>query len=92
MAIYIYKCDKCGVTKEIKMSFEEHSKKKNQITCECDYLMYQVVTAPMVKFLGSGWFFNTGYEVTQNEMNKNLDSEKKIEERYNNARAKNITL
>lgn len=90
MPTYDFKCDVCDITYTVKMSFEEHEKLKNQTYCLCGRQCYQVVAPLNFKLKGEGWFGNNAdavaspYAITQMEINKNLELEKKVEDVANN--------
>lgn len=54
MPLYPYFCEKCKTKKEIRMSFEEHS--KQIITCNCGNIMLQEVVGSKFVLSGSGWY------------------------------------
>ncbi len=88
MPSYDFRCDNCNKTFEIRMSLSEHSEQKDKMTCqECHSKLTQVVAPLRFKLQGGGWF-NQEYGITQQEMNSNLDLEKKIENEAYNMQAK----
>ena len=90
MALYNFKCELCGDVREIKMTFEQHSRLKNSLLCPvCGGAVVQQVEKLPFQLKGSGWFSSgssvtenvgTGYETSQLELNKNLEMEKRIED------------
>lgn len=81
---YDFKCDSCKTVTEIAMSITEHEEKKNNIFCKiCNSKMIQCVNKLNFRLVGNGWF-DQGYGITQQEMNVNLDDEKRLEEVANN--------
>lgn len=98
MPTYEFYCEPCNKSYEIKMKMSEHSELKDKMECqECHGLMVQSVSRLRFRLAGQGWFANeygggsgpgSGYEITQTELDKNLEDEKRIEERYNTAVSK----
>jgi DNA-directed RNA polymerase subunit RPC12/RpoP len=90
MAYYDFKCIKCDKVWEIKLSHKEHEEQKDSIFCECGEKAYQTVTRLSFRLAGEGWFGKASdaiehpYAITQTELNKNLDVEKRIEDIANN--------
>lgn len=87
MALYDYQCSKCGVKKEVRMTFDEHATNKNSVSCECGYIMTQAVAILKFKLGGNGWA-DQDYGITETETKSNLDFESRVEDRYNNAVSK----
>lgn len=84
MPSYDFQCTNCNKVYELKMSMSEHSEQKESLTCqECHNKLTQVVAPLRFKLTGGGWF-NQEYGITQQEMNANLDQEKKVEDLANN--------
>jgi putative FmdB family regulatory protein len=82
MPVYNFNCQSCKKDYELSMKFEQHKIMKDILTCrECGSKLNQVVARLNFKLAGQGWHANegTGYEITQTELNKNLDLEKRIE-------------
>ena len=87
--LYDYKCTKCRRVTEVKMSMAEHEESKsffNQKTAcpHCNYVMEQQVAPLRFKLNGQGWFGEydscpDAYGITEMEMRRNLDMEKRIE-------------
>jgi hypothetical protein len=80
--LYDFACERCKVKWELKLTISEHSAIKDKITCEvCGQKAFQVVAPLHFRLVGEGWFgrdggcnaSGIGYEVTQTELNKNLD-------------------
>jgi hypothetical protein len=79
------------------MSFSEHSEQKDKLVCqECHQPLTQSVARLRFKLTGNGWFANeygggsgpgSGYEITQTELNNNLEEEKRVEEKFYNDQA-----
>ena len=100
MPLYEFQCTKCHKRKEIKMTLAEHAEHKQVLTpagqktvCECGYLMTQCVSRLNFVLEGQGWFGKSDtcvdpYGITEQEMRKNLDLEKRIEDDANNMNAK----
>lgn len=90
MPLYQFKCQDCNIVNEFKLSFSEHEKLKNNIHCDCcNKIMTQLVSPLNFTLKGEGWFVNSQqndnpYAITQRELNKNLDTEKRIEDVANN--------
>lgn len=82
MPIYDYYCNKCGqVRKDIKIKLAD--KDKTHITCDkCETEMTQSVAPLRFTLEGSGWYENNDhpYAITQTELNRNLDIEKRVED------------
>ena len=96
MAVYDFVCHDCKILNEIKLTFSEHSEKKNSIFCEkCGKQMTQRVVPLRFTLKGEGWFGSNAnandnpYTITQRELNKNLEKEKEIEDVANNYGCKN---
>lgn len=83
------------------MSFAEHEESKNlmseagkkRICDKCGYIMEQKVARLNFKLEGQGWFGDSAtcadpYGITEMEMRKNLEMEKRIEDDANNMAAK----
>lgn len=80
------------------MSFEQHSRLKDSLLCpECGNKVVQQVEKLPFQLKGSGWFgqgssvtenVGTGYHLSQTELNKNLEMEKRIEDVANNMQEK----
>lgn len=102
MPVYTFACSACNKEYDISMRMAEHTELKEKMTCqECHGPMIQCVARLRFKLAGSGWFANeygggsgpgTGYDITQTELNKNLEDEKRIEERYHDGLAKGEDL
>ena len=94
MPLYQFKCDKCNIINEFKLSLLEHEKLKSEIYCEhCNDLMIQMVSPLNFRLKGEGWFQNgygdsssveNPYSITQRELDKNIDTENRIEDIANN--------
>lgn len=87
MAVYDFVCHECEVRWEEKMTFSEHTTKKNKIKCpNCNKKATQAITKVNFKLLGEGWFGPSSdanehpYAITQRELNSNLDLENKVED------------
>ena len=79
MALYTFLCDACKTGRDVRLTFSEHDLLKNNIVCECGHKMYQKVCPPHFKMEGSGWAWDNGYSLSQMEVDKNLDQEKRFE-------------
>ena len=97
MPVYDFACDQCKVKWELKLTLAQHSAIKDYITCEkCGNIAFQVVAPLNFRLVGEGWFgrdsgcnaAGIGYEVTQRELNKNLDDMNYAEEYANNMMAR----
>lgn len=90
MALYDFACDKCKIRWEIKLSHKEHEEQKDKIFCKCGEKAYQTVARLSFRLMGEGWFGKSSdavehpYAITQTELNKNLDVEKRVEDIANN--------
>ncbi len=86
MPIYDFYCPKCKkIYKDIKIKFEE----KESFYKECDDCKQPLIqkVAPLrFKLEGAGWYENNDhpYSITQTELNKNLDEEKRKEDEIYN--------
>ena len=82
MPVYDYKCEKCGNVSEQNIKLAD--KLTTKVHCNCGGEMFQMVAPLRFTLSGQGWFgkegTGTGYEITQRELNKNLDLEKKVED------------
>lgn len=92
MPTYSYKCDRCNIIVDIRMSFDEHSKMKDLINCkDCNDKMYQTVQPLNFRLKGDCWFSRdggnnsngVGYGMTDNEMAKNREETLKVEDYAN---------
>jgi hypothetical protein len=81
MALYTFYCFACSTPREVKFSFSEHEFMKDNLYCDCGGRMIQRVEPPKFKMNGHGWAWDNGYSTSQMEIDKNLDSEKKFEEK-----------
>lgn len=90
MPTYQFRCVDCSAIAEIKVSMSEHEIIKNNMVCEkCGNKMTQTITPLNFRLKGEGWFGNNSeavaspYGITQMEINKNLDYEKRVEDYAN---------
>ena len=87
MPCYDFKCVECGEVQEVSIKLADYDKAKNEITCtKCHSKMKRMMDYKGGFTLkGAGWFgangSGTGYEVTQNELDKNGDDNKFLEEK-----------
>jgi len=89
---YDLKCESCNKVYEIQMKIAEYIEQKDKLQCqECHGKLSQVPAPLRFKLQGNGWF-SSDYGITDMETSSNLDMEKKIEDRFNDAsvRDKNI--
>lgn len=91
MPTYTFACDTCEVSWDIKCTMKEHEILKNHVHCEkCGSKARQTVQPLNFRLQGEGWFGNNAdavaspYGLTQRELDKNLDVEKKVEDVANN--------
>ena len=80
MALYDYTCFACNVTREVRLSFTEHDLLKDNMFCDCGGKLKQKVSPPNFKMEGSGWHWDNSYSLSQMEVNKNLEQEKRFED------------
>ena len=89
MPAYDFKCDACRKIYEIQMKLAEHAELKDKLTCqECNGILTQCISKIPFQLKGSGWFSGGsstmenigGYDMTQTELNRNLDMERRIED------------
>jgi len=91
MPVYEMRCEKCNKVYEIKMKIAEYVEQKDSLECqECHEKLTQKISKPIVKLLGGGWF-DQDYGITQQEMNSNLDDERRLEDSYNSEMGKQKT-
>lgn len=82
--IYEYDCEPCEGYYELEMKLSEYESinegNSPHPTCpSCGKNLRRIITkAPSFKLLGHGWY-NMDYGITDMEMNKNLDDEKRME-------------
>lgn len=95
MAIYPMKCDNCKIKWDVKLSFAEHTAMKGKIVCpDCGEIATQMVAPLNFKLAGEGWFGSNAdavaspYGITQTEINKNLEGEKRVEDYANTMSAR----
>jgi len=83
--LYDFKCIDCGYVEEIKIKLKDYEEKKDRIRCRyCGEKMKRMMDFKGGFTLkGAGWHANegTGYSITQNEMDKNGDNNKFLEEK-----------
>ena len=95
MPIYDMQCIECNKVYEITMKISEYDMQKSLLTCqECHGNLKQKVHQMTFNLKGSGWFaaadtggrngLGTGYEITQRELNENLEMEKRLENDHYN--------
>jgi len=77
MPYYDYRCPNCN-NKKVDIMVKLEDKETTKVYCDCRNLMTQEVAKLRFKLEGGGWA-NQEYGITQQEMNSNLDLEKKIE-------------
>jgi len=95
MPTYPFACDTCKVQWDVKMSMSEHEETKGKIICQkCGTPARQVVVRLGYKFVGEGWFGGNAdavaspYGITDMEISRNLDNEKRVEDIANNYNVK----
>jgi len=87
MPLYDFKCQDCGRVAEVKIKLEDYDKIKDKICCDVCHgeLKRMMDFKGVFELKGAGWFgaegTGTGYEITQNEMDKNGDENKFLEEK-----------
>jgi putative FmdB family regulatory protein len=93
--VYTFRCITCNFTNDVKLTMSEHEIIKNSMCCpSCEASMTQVVAPLRFKLKGEGWFGNdsaavaSAYGVTQTELNKNLEHEKRVEDYVNTMTAR----
>ena len=85
--LYDFKCTECNEITEIKMKMIDYDKKRHLIRCpHCHGKMNRMMDFKgHFETKGAGWFgkdgTGTGYEITQNEMDKTGDDNKFLEDR-----------
>lgn len=80
MATYGFRCPECDVETERKIPMDEYDKEKNNQFCEtCGTQLRRTISRPVMKLEGGGWF-DQDYSITQQEMNQNLEMEKRMEQ------------
>ena len=91
MPAYDFKCDQCGRVQEYHIKISEYDEKKNNCWCsdhnvkDCPGKMKRMMDfSGHFALNGSGWHGangeGTGYEITQNEMDRNLEQSARDEE------------
>lgn len=93
MPAYDFKCDTCGRVHEVRIKFADYDTKKDSMQCwefgeekpGCQGKLKRMMDfSGHFQLNGSGWFGRggegTGYEITQNEMDNNLDDSARMEE------------
>ena len=99
MPTYTFKCDKCMTKWDIKLTMSEHTLLKNSIHCkDCNEKATQMVAPLNFKLKGEGWFgkcsdaISDPYAITQTELNKNLEGEKRVEDYVNTMTARDENI
>lgn len=91
MPVYDFKCDTCNIPKEYRVKFADYDAMKNTTMCSEDgctgKMVRQMDFSGHFALMGSGWFGRegegTGYEITQNEMDRNLEQSARDEDTMN---------
>lgn len=78
LMLYEFECLKCKKTEEKIMSLKEFEENKNNIFCSCGSKMIYKISSPMFILKGVGWS-NMEYGITEREMKRNNDEDKKKE-------------
>lgn len=97
MPTYPYHCEDCKVSWDVKMTFKEHDE-VNVVCPECGQKAIQTVTKLNFRLAGEGWFGSSAdanpspYGLTQTELNKNLEHEKRVEDFANTMAAKDENI
>ena len=87
MPLYDFKCVDCGHVEEVKIKLANYEQVKERICCsKCHGDLKRMMDFKGVfELKGAGWFgkdgTGTGYEITQNEMDKNGEDNKFLEEK-----------
>jgi len=89
MPRYEFKCtsDECGKVHEFQIKLIDYDKKRHLIRCPyCNSKMNRTMDFNgSFELRGAGWFgkegTGTGYEITQNEMDRNGDQNKFLEDK-----------
>jgi predicted nucleic acid-binding Zn ribbon protein len=93
MPAYDFRCDTCKKVHELRMKISEYYEQKDALYCRhqdaekpgCPGKLKRMVDCSATfELKGSGWFGKdgegTGYEITQNEMDRNLESSARDED------------
>lgn len=99
MPLYPFRCDKCKIQWDIRMTFQEHEERKTVVMCpECKGFANQAVAPLNFRLAGEGWFGKSSdaianpYAITQTELNKNLEGEKRCEDYVNTMTSKDENI
>jgi len=86
---YIFRCQNCGLEKEYEMTLQEYEEKKNKMVCEeCGGAMKRVFHVVNFILKGSGWYKDHLYGITEREMQRNRDLDKKLEDAVKSGKMK----
>lgn len=87
MPVYDFRCEDCGEIEEVKIPLDIYDQIKDRLWCSnCNGTLHRMVDFNgCFETKGAGWFgkdgTGTGYEITQNEMDRNGDKNKFLEEK-----------
>jgi len=87
MPVYDFKCIECNNVDEVKIKLADYSETKKLLCCsKCHSDVKRMMDYKgTFELKGAGWFgqdgSGTGYEITQNEMDKNGDNNRFLEEK-----------
>lgn len=87
MPVYDFRCEDCDEIEEVKIRIDMYDQTKDRLCCsKCHGILHRMVDFKgCFETKGAGWFgkdgTGTGYEITQNEMDKNGDNNKFLEEK-----------
>ena len=80
--LYDFYCSGCMTKVELKMTMKEHGEKKDSIECpKCHSKMIQKVAPLRFTLAGHGWY-NDGYNVTQAELDGNLNESERLDNSF----------
>jgi len=87
MPVYDFKCAECDEVHEIKIKLMDYDRKRHLVRCpSCGGKMNRMMDFKgSFELKGAGWYGSegtgTGYEITQNEMDRNGDQNKYLEDK-----------